>query len=713
MDVLKNCYYTILCIAGIVVLNGCADKKHYTEALSPADEMKHFELDSDFKVELFAAEPDVLSPVDLAWDSKGNAYVIEMGDYPDNAKPGSAKGRIRVLKDINQDGIIDSSIVFADNLPSATSMLPWKDGLIVTAAPDILYLKDTTGDLRADTREVLFTGFFATNSEAQITCLRFGVDNWIYANNNAQEGEVSFLKNPAAPKIKVADSDFRFRLDKGLFENESGWGQFGQTLDDYGHRFYSQNTLHIQQSPIHWRYLHRHNYLPRFTADINISDHDLEMFQKTPAPYWRQERTKRRQEEFDKQKLDRKEYADKHFTGSSGATFYLSDDFPEEFNGSIFSGDVAGNLVHRDLVTPGKINPAFIAKRSAKEKDREFLASTDPWTRPANFTVGPDGYLYMIDIYRQHIEAPTSVPEDLKAEMDYSNGYAYGRIYRISPKNGTNKKTLPILANKTAAELVEMLSDRNQWIRQRAHMLLIERHDLSIVPAAIKMFETNSDPRARIHSLYVLEGLEKLNAGLVSKALKDPEPGIREQAIILSEKYPQLLPQLIQMVNDSSAQVVLQAALSLGNYKNAEAENAVATVLAKYYPEQLFRMSILSSNYYSGPGFLKNLITRGTFFKDSSADKNTFVKDLSYVTGARNNDDEIARMIELTSSPAIKNNPGMYMASLDGLIKGIKAANSDSLVVETQLTKYLKKLSQNEEAKAAIKKVLESEKDNP
>ena len=713
MDVLKNCYYTILYIAAIIILNGCAEKKHYTEALSPADEMKHFELDSDFKVELFAAEPYVLSPVDLAWDSKGNAYVIEMGDYPDNAKAGSAKGRIRVLKDINQDGIIDSSIVFADNLPSATSMLPWKDGLIVTAAPDILYLKDTTGDLRADTREVLFTGFFATNSEAQITCLRFGVDNWIYANNNAQEGEVSYLKNPAAPKIKVADSDFRFRLDKGLFENESGWGQFGQTLDDYGHRFYSQNTLHIQQSPIHWRYLHRHNYLPRFTADINISDHDLEMFQKTPAPYWRQERTKRRQEEFDKQKLDRKEYADKHFTGSSGVTFYLSDEFPEEFNGSIFSGDVAGNLVHRDLVTPGKINPAFIAKRSAKEKDREFLASTDPWTRPANFTVGPDGYLYMIDMYRQHIEAPTSVPEDLKAEMDYANGYAYGRIYRISPKNGTNKKTFPILANKTAAELVEMLSDRNQWIRQRAHMLLIERHDLSIVPEAIKMFETNSDPRARIHSLYVVEGLGKLNAGLVSKAMKDPEPGIREQAIILSEKYPQLLPQLIQMVNDSSAQVVLQAALSLGNYKNAEAENALATVLEKYYPEQLFRMAILSSNYYSGPGFLKTLITRGTFFKDSSADKNIFVKDLSYVTGARNNDDEIASMVELTSSPAIKNNPGMYMASLDGLIKGIKAANADSLVVETQLTKYLKKLSQNEEAKATIKKVLESEKDNP
>ena len=323
-----------------------------------------------------------------------------------NLKQEKLKGRIRVLKDINHDGTIDTAIVFAENLPSATSMLPWKGGLIVTAAPDILYLKDTTGDFHADTREVLFTGFFANNSEAQITSLRFGVDNWIYANNNGQDGEIHFVKDPAAPALKVGGGDFRFRLDRGLFEKEAGAGQFGMTMDDWGHRFFTQNTLHIQQAPIHWKYLHRHNFLPSDNSEVNISDHDPVMFQKTPPPYWRQERTNRRQKEFDSLKLDRKEYAEKHFTGSSGGTFYLSDVFPEEFYGSVFTGDVAGNLVHRDVLSPGKVNPAFIAKRSEKEKDREFLASTDPWTRPANFTVGPDGYLYMVDMYRQHIEAP-------------------------------------------------------------------------------------------------------------------------------------------------------------------------------------------------------------------------------------------------------------------------------------------------------------------
>src|SRR5688500_3329095 len=237
-------------------------------------------------------------------------------------------------------------------------------------------------------------------------------------------------------------------------------------MGEWGHRFFTQNTLHIQQAPIHWKYLNRHAFLPPGNSDVNISDHDLLMFQKTPPPYWRAERTKRRQAEFDKQKLDRKEYAEKHFTGASGSTFYLSDAFPEDYYGSVFTGDVAGNLVHRDVLSPGKDKPAFIAKRSEKEKDREFLASTDPWTRPANFTVGPDGYLYMVDMYRQHIEAPVSVPDDLRKDMDYSNGENYGRIYRILPKKETKKRTIAGIGSRTSAELVALLADANQWLRQ-------------------------------------------------------------------------------------------------------------------------------------------------------------------------------------------------------------------------------------------------------
>jgi putative membrane-bound dehydrogenase-like protein len=642
----------------------CSEKKHYTDALPPEEEMEHFELDSGFKIELIAAEPFVQSPVDITWDDEGRMYVIEMGDYPWKPVEGQGKGRIRILRDMNGDGRIDSAIVFADKIADATSMLPWKGGLIVTAAPNILYLKDTSGDLHADTKEVLFTGFFAGNSEAQITCLRFGVDNWIYANNNAQDGEVSSVKNSSAPKLTMGGSDFRFRLDRDLYENESGWGQFGATLDEWGHRFYTQNTYHIQQSPIHWRYLHRHNFMPPGSSDVNISDHDFLMFQRTPAPYWRAERTKRRQEEFDKEKLDRKEYAEKHFTGASGGTIYLSDVFPKEYYGSVFTGEVAGNLVHRDLLVAEKENPAFVAKRSRKEEEKEFMASTDPWTRPANFAVGPDGCLYMVDMYRQHIEAPTSVPDDLKKEMDYSNGEKYGRIYRISPRNYSAAKATVNLKNKTSGELVALIADGNQWMRTRAHMLLVERHDKSVVPQLKAMFETHADPRARLRALYLLEAYDALDVSLVSKALKDKEAGVREHAVVLSEKYSQLLPQAIDMVNDSSAQVALQATLSIGNSKDERVIPAFAKVIEKRGAQPLFRPAVLCSDAGSAAAMLKELVKNESVMKDTSAVK--FINDLCYVVGARNDQKEVTEVTSIVQNTHLNN------ACLENLEKGRK-----------------------------------------
>jgi putative membrane-bound dehydrogenase-like protein len=666
----KNGLATLFFICSLPWLSCTEKKQHYSEALTPEEEMKHFELDSAFSIELFASEPYVLSPVDMTWDDEGNVYVVEMGDYPWKPEPGKGKGRIRLLKDANGDGKIDSSIVFADKIADATSMLPWNGGLIVTAAPDILFLKDTTGDFRADTREVLFTGFFANNSEAQITSLRFGVDNWIYANNNAQDGEVTYLKNPSAPKLSMAGSDFRFRLDKGLFENESGWGQFGATLDDWGHRFYTQNTFHIQQSPIHWRYLHRHEFMPRRSSDINISDHDLLMYQRTPPPYWRAERTKRRQQEFDKQKLNRNEYAEKHFTGSSGGTIYLSDVFPEEYYSSVFTGDVSGNLVHRDVLAPGKQNPAFVAKRGEKEKEREFLASTDPWTRPANFIVGPDGNLYMIDMYRQHIEAPSSVPDDLREEMDYSRGETYGRIYRISPKGRPAAKAIaPGLRNRSSADLVSLIADGNQWVRERAHMILVQRQDKSIIRQLKNMFLTNPDARARLRSLYVLEALEALDASLVLKALKDVEPGVREHAVALSERYPQLQPQLIEMLNDTSPQVVLQTTLSLGNSKSSRVITALAKVIERHGAEPVFRTAVLSSDAGSGSAMLSELLKNETIVQDTSCV--AFIKDLCYVVGARDNHKEVRGVTSILKSS------NLSAACLESLEKG-KNKNRDA-----------------------------------
>src|SRR5690606_3177647 len=160
----------------LVGLSACSGTR-YEDARSPEEALKTFELKDGFEMEVFATEPHVMDPIDLVFDENGNMYVVEMGDYPYKPASDRGKGKIKLLKDTDGDGRIDETTTIADGLADATSVLPWKGGLLVTAAPDILFLRDTTGDGRADLREVLFTGFFENNSEAQITNLRYGVDN--------------------------------------------------------------------------------------------------------------------------------------------------------------------------------------------------------------------------------------------------------------------------------------------------------------------------------------------------------------------------------------------------------------------------------------------------------------------------------------------------------------------------------------------------------
>ncbi|WP_373512877.1 PVC-type heme-binding CxxCH protein, partial [Persicitalea sp.] len=602
--------------------------QRYAAARTPAESRKTFQLNANFDIEPFLTEPDVLSPVDIAFDGRGNIYVVEMGDYPYDAKPGDYKGRIRLLRDTDGDSKVDKSYVFAEDLPSATSVLPWEDGILVTAAPDILYLKDTDGDFKADEREVLFTGFFDKNSEAQITNLRFGPDNWIYANNHGQRGLVTYKRKPNAPAIDVSGSDFRFRLDRDLFEAESGTGQFGLAVDNWGHRFYSQNTLHIRQAPIAWRYAHRHLHLPSYNSEVNISDHELEMFQKSETPYWRQERSDRRQAKYDSLGLDRKEYARAHFSGASGGTFYGGDGFSKEFYGNIFTGDVMGNLVHRDVLTAVKGQPAYVASRAADEKDKEFLASTDPWFRPANFYTGPDGYLYVVDMYRQHIETPVSIPEDLKEDMDFAAGRQYGRIWRLFPKDGQKcEVTLPDLTAKKSAELVVLLSHPNQWWRLTAQRLLLERQDKATIPLLTKTLNESTDAHARLHALYALEGMSVLNAEQVEKALADTEAGIREHVLVLAEKYPRFLPHIIKLTDDPSPQVAFQASLSLGQFSDKEVLPVLARIAEKNAEENLYRLAVLSSEAGASPAMLKTLADGGTFFNTTSPGKLKLIED--------------------------------------------------------------------------------------
>lgn len=674
--------YSCLLLLPVLLAVPCLAQR-YPGPLSPEQSLKKLKVADGFKVQLYAAEPYVLDPVALEFDEQGNAYVVEMPDYPYEVEPGKGKGRIRILKDTNGDGRVDQSIIFAENVTEATSILPWKGGLIVTAAPNILYLKDTNGDGKSDVREVLFSGFFQNNSEAQVTSLRFGIDNWIYANNRGQSGMVTFSKTPGAPPISVRGADFRFRLDRNEFELETGPGQFGQTIDDWGHRFFTENSIHLQQAVIPWRYTHRHPYLTVTKFSTDISDHQEIMFQETAPPYWRAERTRQRNKMYQEANMTRIEYAEDRFTGASGGTIYNGNGLPKEYYGNIFTTDVSGNLVHRDILTPGDKSPVMVASRGGKEKDKEFLYSTDTWFRPITFSVGPDGYLYVLDYYRQHIETPVSIPDELKADMDFMAGSDKGRIYRVLPANATVKSVPVNLKNTSSAKLVEVLANPNGWWRTQAQRLLVERGDKSVVPVVKAFLARSKDSRARLHALYVLEGLNALNAQLVKDALQDSEPGVRENALILAERFPECLPLVIRMADDPANRVAFQAVLSLGEFSNKHVLPALAKAAEKYGQDSWFRIAVLSSEAGSSPDLLKALSQQSTFFKEEKPWKLAFLTDLSSIIGARNSKDQLAAYTGLIAQPALEKGTWQLIA-LKGLKKGLdKATGSNEQLKQT------------------------------
>ena len=332
---------------------GCS-KRNESGPLTPEQALRRFRIKNDLAIEIFAAEPDVISPVEIAWDEDGKAFVAEMLDYPTDPPPGVLpRSRIRLLRDLDGDGRIDHSIIFAEHLLQVTSLLPWNKGLIVTAAPEILFLKDTDGDGKADLRKVLFTGFAQGSAEHRVSSLRFGLDNWIYAGNDGQAGQIKFTERPEAPAISISGGDFRFRLDRGLFEAESGPAQFGLTFDEWGHRFLTQNTIHVRQALIPMRYLKRNPYLAASVSALDISDHgqpSAPIFPLTRPQRWREERTRLRQKRNEENQSSRVEYAGGYFTAASGGTLYSGDQLPPAYRGNLFTGDVSANLVHRDVL---------------------------------------------------------------------------------------------------------------------------------------------------------------------------------------------------------------------------------------------------------------------------------------------------------------------------------------------------------------------------
>jgi putative membrane-bound dehydrogenase-like protein len=667
--------YRIALLLCLTMLAACSKKSAEERSLTPTDSLKAMKLSEDFHVELFAAEPDVMSPVEMAFDENGNIYVAEMMDYPDDPPAGKpARSRIRLLQDTNGDGKPDRTTIFADKVLAVSGFMPWKGGLIVTSAPDILFMKDENGDGKADVRKVLYTGFPKVNHESRITNPRLGVDNWIYCSNAGSNGRITSPDHPEMAPVLVRGTDFRFDPVSGKAEAASGPAQFGSTMDDFGNRYISQNTTHIRHVVMPMQYLARAPLLEVGQVAEDISDHgkpSSPMYPLTGPQEWRKQRTQIRQQRYDENNLNRTEQLGGWFTAASGGTIYDGDAFPKEYVGNVFTGDVSGNLIHRDILRPN--GATFLAARAKPEV--EFLASTDVWFRPCNFTNAPDGNLYVTDIYRQVIETPESIPEEIRKNIDFYKGDTMGRIYRIVPNKPRRQGNLkPDLGRLSAVDLVAQLANTNGWHRFTAQRLLLEKQDRSAIPALKTMAESGPSPEARVHALWLLQAFGALEAPEVERALKDPDGRIREQALRLSEpmlkKSKALAEATLRMVSDPEPRVQFQDSLTLGELNDTRSLAALASLAHQSSADPWFRLAILSSTADSASPFFHALLAKGESWTDQQ-----LLIELSALIGARHQPGEIAQWLRRV--PKLRD-PDKF---LGGLTRGLRLSNVRNLPV--------------------------------
>ncbi len=520
---------------------------------SPVDAQKAFVLaDSSLAIELAASEPEVIDPVAIRFDEDGRMWVVEMRDYPlGNGGEGS---RIRVLADKDGDGRFEATTTFADKLEFVTGLQPWQGGVFVTLSGAVVYMKDTNGDGRCDLEETWFEGFAEQNTQLRANHPRLALDNWIYVANGLRGGTVVCRKLKDQKPINISGMDFRFDPRTGQAEAVSGNGQFGLCFDDWGNRFVCSNRNPVRHVVIEDRYL-------KANPDVTVPAvmHDV-------AAWGEQSRIFPISRAWTTSNLHAGQ-----FTAACGVHIYRGDQLPAEFKGNAFTCDPTGNLIHREILQPA--GPTFTSKPAYDGK--EFLASPDEWFRPVNMELGPDGALYVVDMYRCVIEHPDFVPDELKRRPDQRLGDDRGRIWRVVPAN-TNptrqrgsdtspkrERGLPLSA-ATSDDLLALLAHPNAWQRETAQRLLVERAEAAAISPLAQLAKRDQEPLARLHAFWTLANLGALDESLLSFARGDRLPAVQRQGLILSELTPAGRRSLTPVhLNSGDGGVRFQAQMSL------------------------------------------------------------------------------------------------------------------------------------------------------
>jgi putative membrane-bound dehydrogenase-like protein len=603
----------------------------------PAEQtLQHFVLHPDCRIELVAAEPDVIDPVSIAFSPDGKLWVVEYSDYP-NGPPenGPPLSRIRTLTDDDGDGRYTNPVTFADKLLFANTLMLWQDGVIVTSDGAVTFMRDVDGDGKADEKTDWFRGFAKDNPQLRANHPTLGLDGHIYVASGLRGGEVIATRTdwPASPKptappsddcspapdtaptdgkavglgtepapkpVSLSGRDFRFDPFTGKYEVVSGPGQFGLCFDPFGNRFVCSNRNPNNHIVLEDRYLARNPHLAvsKVFHEVSPAAENSKLFPISRT--WTTSNLHANQ-----------------FTAACGVLIYGGDALPQ-FDGNSFICEPTANLVHRDVLEP--MGATFTSHYG--REGVEFLATRDEWFRPVNLTHGPDGALYVVDMYRAVIEHPQFMPDELKTRPDLTLGNDRGRIYRIVNKEPVERQHDSSFHTEPEL-LVEHLKSPNAWHRETAFRLLLEhRHPASTLQQDRVLEKHNeridqtvrdiaaakiSSPEVRAAAFALLRAVnENQNRpGHTWGAIKDPDPRVAALGLRLAEPLSEderglddFRDRLVEILEDetSDSQLAFQAALSIGNVEpHRTVTAALADAAGRYADDQWFRAAIVSS----------------------------------------------------------------------------------------------------------------------
>lgn len=555
-------------------------QQDYPPPRSPEESLKAIVVRPGMQVELVAAEPLVVDPVAFDWGPDGRLWVVEMRDYPNGMEGrGQPGGRVKMLEDTDGDGRYDRATVFLDKLPFPTGVKVWRDGVLISAAPDVLYAKDINADGQADEVEKLYSGFGEGNQQHRVNGLRWGLDNWLHLGNGDSNGMV--VSHGTGQVVNVSGRDLRIRPDEARVDATSGNTQFGRERDDWGNWFGGNNS-----NPM-WHYVLDDHYLRRNPHVAPPSVRKQVSVQPGAAPVFPISRTQARFNDFN---------MTNRFTSACSPMIYRDVLLGEEYYGNAFVCEPVHNLVHREIVRAE--GATFTSRRADDEQQSEFFASSDNWCRPSMVRLGPDGALWISDMYRFVIEHPTWIPQEWQRRLNLRAGDDRGRIYRVYPE-GAKPRPMERLDKLDAAGLVAQLESPNGWRRDMAHQMLLWRGEKSSADALRALVSHGRSSQARLHALCVLDGLQALTPEVLLHALQDKHPAVRRHAARLSESQldtsREVVEALTQLVNDSDALVQVQVAYSLGEWNDPQSGRSLAQLVLAHQDKEYLLAAALSS----------------------------------------------------------------------------------------------------------------------